>query len=660
VLVGLTVMLAGCPHPGAVPEDWWDTGTPPPGRADAGRTDNGVLDADLVDTAALDRADSDRASADDGGSVGDASASDGSTGVDASASPDTGTGADSATAPDSAGAVDATTPVDSAASADVGAGGDAGYQHPGNWVVPSEHGTALLQGTLDCTACHGADLTGASDAPSCDSCHSLIDPDWRTSCVFCHGGSDNATGAPPHDLSHNVMISEPGVGAHSEHLAETTHQAVACGDCHLVPTALTSPGHLLDSTPGAAEVALAGLGTGGSFDGAGCNSVYCHGNGQQAGSVVDFTSFIDTCSACHPSSTSTPTAQEAMSGDHARHLARGAACAECHAQVVNGSDAFVGPTLHVNGVPDVEVTTGAYDSSTGNCTSSCHSSASPRNWTAGAAHPVGWSNPTSHGVALLDATQDCTACHGADLTGGSSGISCDSCHAGGAAWRTDCTFCHGGSDNTTGAPPVDLHDDTARSARAVGAHTEHVTRTDHPAYSCSECHRTPTDVLSAGHLFDATPGQAELVFNSLGAGNTLSDAASATLGAAQTSCGNLYCHGDRQLDNGSVASFTSTISTCDACHPYLNSSEALWRDRMSGKHEKHLKVTDGGRVQCWECHGAVVTHDASSTIADPDLHVDGARSVQLVSGTSSVNAQGARTCSSVDCHGKDHGPTKTW
>lgn len=126
-------------------------------------------------------------------------------------------------------------------------------------------------------------------------------------------------------------------------------------------------------------------------------------------------------------------------------------------------------------------------------------------------HPAGYGLQEAHGPDAKYQTETCTECHGADLTGGTSAISCDSCHAEG--WRTDCTFCHGGTDNTTGAPPTDI--DNATSDLSFAEHTVHVEETIHAPFACMQCHVEPTDVLSVGHLFvgDTTSGVAEMDFS---------------------------------------------------------------------------------------------------------------------------------------------------
>lgn len=74
-------------------------------------------------------------------------------------------------------------------------------------------------------------------------------------------------------------------------------------------------------------------------------------------------------------------------------------------------------------------------------------------------HPENWKQGVSHGSYYLKNTTSCTACHGGDLSGGTSKVSCTSCHTGfphspefkttalhGQQFygdRQSCTACHG-------------------------------------------------------------------------------------------------------------------------------------------------------------------------------------------------------------------------
>jgi len=236
--------------------------------------------------------------------------------------------------------------------------------HPAGWADPAQHGAAAKNADLDCRTCHGAGLTGQGDAPSCDSCHAN---GWRTNCTFCHGGQDNQTGAPPVDLSGRSLTSEQTVGAHTTHVTGANHMTYDCDQCHIKPTDVLSPGHLFDATPGVAELNFSGgLSAAGSYDGPGCSSLYCHGNGRgDNGSVAAYTGTIDTCTACHPAP---PNSGHHQVGSHVN-----AGCRACHNAVAGANNTIIGPELHVNGNKDVELRSGGtYNANTGSCNPSCH------------------------------------------------------------------------------------------------------------------------------------------------------------------------------------------------------------------------------------------------------------------------------------------------
>jgi len=217
-------------------------------------------------------------------------------------------------------------------------------------------------------------------------------------------------------------------------------------------------------------------------------------------------------------------------------------------------------------------------------------------------HPDGYAEPNVHGTAAKLQEEACVSCHGATLEGDGDAVSCDSCHD--TTWRTDCTFCHGGDDNSTGAPPAGI-----AGADPFGVHTWHVTENRKPAYGCVQCHVMPADVLSSGHLFvgDTTPGVSEVNFTGgLSAVGTYDGAGS---------CSNLYCHGNGLNDNGQVTASDGPLS-CDSCHPYRNSGWDAW-STMSGSHAFHIDYNQN----CGHCHDNV--NDRNEAMARPDLHVDG-------------------------------------
>jgi predicted CxxxxCH...CXXCH cytochrome family protein len=248
-------------------------------------------------------------------------------------------------------------------------------------------------------------------------------------------------------------------------------------------------------------------------------------------------------------------------------------------------------------------------------------------------HPAGFADPTVHGIEAKFQEQACTDCHGADLTGEGEAPSCDSCHTGGDAWRTSCTFCHGGDADSSGAPPEDIDDSSTDIS--FPAHAAHGAETIHPAWGCEQCHQTPTDIFTAGHLFtaDTTAGVAELTFSA-----GLSTAGSFSAGT----CSNLYCHGDGKTGSVGSATADGAAATCRTCHGDSSSPGSL-----SGDHADHRE--DG--LSCDDCHGDA----ASNTTFDvPAEHVNGEINLDLPTGITMVDNH----CTG-SCHGEYH-DNKNW
>lgn len=214
-------------------------------------------------------------------------------------------------------------------------------------------------------------------------------------------------------------------------------------------------------------------------------------------------------------------------------------------------------------------------------------------------HPVDYAAATVHAPELKLGLQDCRECHGATLEGG-TGPSCDTCHP--AEWRSQCTFCHGGADSASGAPPRDLGGATAREELTFRAHTEHTSERNHAAWDCNQCHTKPVDVMSDGHVFDDTPAASEVVFS----GGLSPDGTYDGEGG----CANLYCHGTGRR-NGAY-DHTEPRPDCNGCHP---------RATLGGRHREHLR--EG--LQCGECHAE--TAEGLDTIATPANHVNGVKDV---------------------------------
>ena len=250
-----------------------------------------------------------------------------------------------------------------------------------------------------CGSCHG--LPPPEPHPQsdrCESCHAeVIDADRRFiapalhvdgkiqfsagGCGDCHGsGSDPA---PPPDTSGSTSPTAIGVGAHAVHLSGgASGRALACGECHVVPTAVDSPGHA-DALP--AEVVFTGVATASShtptWDRAllRCADSWCHG--PSAASVApspEWTSAAPLgCGSCHGTP---PPAPHPQIDD----------CSRCHGDVVAPDDvSIMDRSRHVDGVVDL-----AFDTA---CTA-CHGSVNP-------APPVDLSGATATTSAGVGAHQ---------------------------------------------------------------------------------------------------------------------------------------------------------------------------------------------------------------------------------------------------------------
>jgi predicted CxxxxCH...CXXCH cytochrome family protein len=252
-------------------------------------------------------------------------------------------------------------------------------------------------------ACHGSPPDTPSHQPdmtSCDSCHQnvagqignfrIVDPTQHVDGdVQVDGGCNTCHGDPAGDQNNPLAWAPPagiqgrdvaGIGAHQKHLASTI-AAVACEDCHLVPTNL---GHVDEFAP--ADVDLL---NGGSYDSAArtCADSVCHPVISPAWTAT----FANVCDgACHDS----PPQSASHDGSN------GNDCEDCHDTA--------GPNLtiaiaaqHMNG--RVEANGGACNA--------CHGVAGdendPRNW-----YPRTDAHAAHFGSTLnLGSMTWCESCH---------------------------------------------------------------------------------------------------------------------------------------------------------------------------------------------------------------------------------------------------------
>ena len=469
--------------------------------------------------------------------------------------------------------------------------------------------TTVNGSQAQCTSCHGNPPPAPHPAATnCGQCHDDVvvgspttfsaptrhvdgnlDVTTTQACNACHGSTTND--APPKDTAGNTATTTRGVGAHQAHLVttSTTHKLVTCGQCHTVPTALASVGHV--DTPLPAELKFTGLAAGSTWNGSTCTS-YCHGSTLAAGGATTtplWTKVDGTqkqCTSCHGNPPPAPHPQNT-------------ACQSCHPNAgANGT--FTTPAQHVDGTLQVTMV-----------------------------HPIGYNAREMHGYdfdKLGSSTCATAACHGTALTGGTGGPSCNSCHTG---WQTNCALCHGTTAN--GAPPQGVLGQTAPTDKHVGAHTEHVTATtNHAAFACSACHTNPSSALTPGHI-DGTGSvvAAEVRYSTLNPSGTYT--------TTTATCANLYCHGNGRTSAGTSTWTSTTALTCTSCH--------LTTTIASGRHNTHI---NGEGMKCNECHQTVV--NSTFGIIGPALHVNGLKDVKMPTGTWTSST---KSCSGLPggCHG---------
>ena len=481
-------------------------------------------------------------------------------------------------------------------------------------------------------------LLGVVLTAGCDRQRALDTPAGAGSlqvsaCTGCHGDPRRAeadplvNAAPP--VGPSGSATSPGVGAHLAHLhGGALRGAMACKECHLVPTTTLHANGQVEVLFSGADFALR-QGATPRFDPAtaSCATTYCHGATLNAGGSNQAPTWTGgaaqaACGTCH-------------GNPPPSHAATSTSCATCHPRTVKPDGTIdVAGGFHVNGA--VEVTGG---------------------------HPAGWADPLQHGhAANAQGLAGCRGCHGANLDGGTAGVSCASCH--GAGWQSNCTYCHG--TRTAGwtsaqlklaAPPLGTQGQTATSDRAVGAHARHLSGgAIGPALACGDCHTVPADLNhidgTATVTFGASARRGGAVPGWTGVGCSATYCHGGTLnaggsnqspvwtgGPAQAACGT--CHGNPP------PSHAATSTTCSSCHPGTVKADGTI-DLAGGLHVNGAVEVTGGHPAGW---------------ADPTQHGYAANSQGLAGCKSCHGAAldgGSSGVSCASCHGAGWQSNCTW
>ncbi len=249
-------------------------------------------------------------------------------------------------------------------------------------------------------------------------------------------------------------------------------------------------------------------------------------------------------------------------------------------------------------------------------------------------HPplLEWISPSSadyHGRIFWENGWDfsgCQECHGENLNAGGTIQGCQTaaCHiqSGGIY---SCANCHSYTLTAKDAFFYDVKNNYSPDTVSVGTHRSHLLAVHgiSDSLNCSDCHTMPTSIFASGHL-DTTQN---IDFGEL----AMENGKTPLWNRATATCSDVYCH----LNSTPVwTENNSAYSTCQGCHTGFDTSDA---------HPAH--VTD----QNYDCS---VCHDGYSLTAKTVVissHIDGEKDIALNETYGGTFTSG--TCSDTYCHG---------
>ena len=172
-----------------------------------------------------------------------------------------------------------------------------------------------------------------------------------------------------------------------------------------------------------------------------------------------------------------------------------------------------------------------------------------------------------------------------------------------------CYSCHGDPSQGNPAPPLGTKGEELPTDRAVGAHQNHLEKSDwHRSVACEECHTVPT-------ALDHSNGKIDFVFS----GVAMAASATPSYAADKLQCSGAYCHGVTLLpakaggSNEREPIWNMIDGTYNAC------GTACHTTPPGGKHPQN--------TNCAQCHGAVIAAfdpaTQKATWKDATRHIDG-------------------------------------
>jgi predicted CxxxxCH...CXXCH cytochrome family protein len=315
-------------------------------------------------------------------------------------------------------------------------------------------------------------------------------------------------------------------------------------------------------------------------------------------------------------------------------------------------------------------------------------------------HAANWL-PTAHMEAATSDLNSCGACHGANYSGGVSGVSCTSCHMGGvtnihpAGWLGDACTNHGtfvltSPSGTSGCSNAYCHGTNLGGVPESGPSCTKCHPTIPTSPSCGTCHGTPPNGLApTGNVYPNLPGKhaTHMALNGVtcaachnrscdqhmnGTVDVMFDAvynAKSGTGSFNTTaktCQEVSCHGGPrtqtlaqmeqnppQYDLAQTPDwYTGSItvaSQCQTCHIYGTTE---YNSYLSGKHFFHRI-----HATCIDCHDTI-------KLTNPAIHFPNLSSPVISAGTASATTNSwlnynGTTCTNANtgCH---QGDTRNW
>jgi predicted CxxxxCH...CXXCH cytochrome family protein len=266
-----------------------------------------------------------------------------------------------------------------------------------------------------------------------------------------------------------------------------------------------------------------------------------------------------------------------------------------------------------------------------------------------------WSTPAVHGATAKLAPgssgfASCQICHGDDFRTVRGGITCFTCHASAphapAPWRTSAgtTLTHTNTDNTNAPVCAQCHFPNSLNNPA-----------NHPA--------TPAPAGTAPGCFNNTlchgenPAAHQVPFND----NTHYDVLTATFEATCSACHDVSAPSTKAgpvCQTCHVAASPLTAANCTSCHASPPNGATTAYPNAAGAHATHIALDNTGTpISCDTCHDGLgpslqnLNHynRAKSRVPPGDAAFPATYNAQT--GASSFDNGAALSCSNVSCHG---------